>query len=73
MWAVGRRLRNKLMHMLHGNGGPPWQRAGRDPREGRALQDLQPVGKLRAAGWRIPESVADCYLLRVYDTRIDQD
>ena len=59
------------MHMLHGNGGPPWQTVGRVVGEGRLLQDLHPVGKLRAAGWRIPSEVDDKYRLRVYDTRPD--
>ena len=60
------------MHMLHGNGGPPWQRAGRVAGEGRLLQELHPVGKLRSAGWQLPAEVDDAYLLRVYDTRPDE-
>ena len=59
------------MHAAHGNGGPPWQPAGRPPGEARLLQDLHPVGKLRAAGWRVLADVPDTYMLRVYDTRIE--
>jgi hypothetical protein len=70
-WAQSRRQRNRAMHALHGNGGPPWQRVGRTTGEARLLQELHPVSKLRAAGWRIAEEVPDSYLLRVYDTRID--
>jgi hypothetical protein len=70
-WAQSRRQRNRAMHAFHGNGGPPWQRVGRTAGEARLLQELNPVSKLRAAGWRIAEEVPDSYLLRVYDTRID--
>ena len=72
LWAMSRRRRNKLMHMLNGNTAP-WARVGRPPGEARLLQELQPVGKLRAAGWTIPPEVGDGYQLRVYDERIWPD
>ena len=70
-WAISRRCRNRAMHAAHGNGGPPWQPAGRPPGEARLLQDLHPWGKLRAAGWRVLADVPDIYMLRLYDTRIE--
>ena len=39
-----------------------------DPRD---LQELQPACKLRAAGWTLPDSLPEDYLVRVYDTRIE--
>ena len=70
VWSMSRRRRNKAMHALHGNGGPPWQTVGRPLGEARLLQDQHPVSKLRGAGWQIPAEVPDTYLLRVYDTRL---
>ena len=61
------------MHSLHGNGGPPWQRVGRSPGEGRMLQELNTVGKLRSLDWKVPNGVADDYRLRVYDTRLEHE
>ena len=54
VWALSRRRRNKAMHALHGNGGPPWQTVGRPLGEARLLQDQHPVSKLRGAGCQIP-------------------
>ena len=70
-WAVSRRRWNRLMHIKNGNMTSGWKSTGRPPGEARLLQEVHPVGKLRAAGWRIPAAVADGYLLRVYDTRIE--
>ena len=61
------------MHALHGNTTPPWQTSQRVSGEARLLQEPHPVGKLRAAGWRIPLEVADTTLLRVYDTRLQRE
>jgi hypothetical protein len=81
-WAVSRRLRNRARHALHGNGAPSQGRSrppgGRDggwllklsPRE---LQEVQTVGKLRAAGWSISSDIAAEEVLRVYDTRLEKD
>ena len=75
LWAVSRRLRNRRMHALHGNGPPSgadtsWRRAGKIP-EAKLLQEQQPVRLLRALGWVIPPEVSDDSLLRVYDTRLE--
>ena len=74
------------MHALHGNGrgrrgggtgrpaggsaAEPWRTVG-SSLLARDLMVEQPVGKLRAAGWRLPEDVVDDSLLRVYDARLD--
>ena len=58
------------MHALHGNTTSLWRMTGRPPGEGRLLQEPHPAGKLRAAGWTLPPTVADDYLMRVYDTRV---
>ena len=67
---------------MHGNGAPAQGRSrppgGRDggwllklsPRE---LQEVQTVGKLRAAGWSISGDIAAEELLRVYDTRLERE
>ena len=76
-WALSRRRRNQLLHALHGNGpgvrdrGGGWQTAGGDDQDARRLQELQPVGRLRAQGWVIPPQVGDDYQMRVYDTRLE--
>ena len=49
-WSLSRRSRNRAMHALHGNGGPPWQFVKRTPGEARMLQELQTVDKLRSMG-----------------------
>ena len=64
------------MHALHGNGPPSGWRGGQPPKQQgslapRELQDLQPVGRLRAAGWDLPATLPDSHLLRVYDTRME--
>ena len=76
-WFVSRMLRNRRMHALHGNGPAAragWQTVGSRGGAGldaRQLQDLQQAGTLRAAGWRLPTSVADSTPVRVYDTRVE--
>ena len=37
----------------------------------RELQEPQPVGRLRAAGWQLPDALPAEYVLRVYDTRLE--
>ena len=76
MWTLSRRRRNQLQHALHGNGPPSadeeaWRTVGRPKLSARDLQELQPAGKLRSAGWVLPESVPADYLVRVYDTRLE--
>ena len=71
-WAITRRRRNTLMHMLHGNGGSVTQRR-HQAGEARQLQELREAGRLRADGWQLPTEVPDAYLMRVYDTRIPRD
>ena len=75
-WSLSRRRRNRLLHALNGNGPPAAGRGG--PSTGRQvtltprdLQELQPAGKLRAAGWELPRTISDDYLVRVYDTRVE--
>jgi hypothetical protein len=52
------------MHSEHGNGS----RGRLDP---RVLRELQPVAKLREAGWQLPATVPSSQLVRVMDTRLD--
>ena len=75
LWALTRRLQNRRMHALHGNGPTTqderaWRRAGKIP-EAKMLQEQQPVRFLRALGWSLPPEIRDDYLLRVYDTRLE--
>ena len=75
-WFLSRAQRNRLQHALHGNGPPSGWREGRQAEQQekitpRELQDLQSVGRLRAAGWDIPVSVTDDQFLKVYDTRLE--
>jgi hypothetical protein len=82
---MSRKLRNRHMHALHGNGMPEWSFATRRrPPRGttasptstsrltpRQLQELQLVSTLRADGWDIDVAQTDDVALRVYDTRLD--
>ena len=73
-WAPNGR---QLMYATHGNGPQTetpgrWQTVASRAAEARALQEPQPVGRLRAQGWRVPGGIPDTYPLQVYDTRIDR-
>ena len=67
------------MHALNGNRppgsipsgrpGPGWQTFGHFDK--RLLSEPQPAAKLRALGWSLPEAVPAEYMLRVYDTRLE--
>lgn len=72
VWYISRRCRNRATHALHGNGPPArgWQAVGGRGGEAHWLQQPQQAGKLRHAGWTLPQEVKDDYLLRVYDTRV---
>ena len=63
------------MHALNGNVRPGRQPDGWTPvggrLDGRVLNEAQQVGRLRASGWTIPSTIADTYMLRVYDTRLE--
>lgn len=74
-WAPSRRLRNRAVHALHGNGPRDrgWEAGGRRGGDLHWLQQPQTVGALRAAGWVLPSTVPDEHLLRVYDTRLQPD
>ena len=65
------------MHAFNGNRPPKeavggWQTPTTRAAEGRALQEPQAVGRLRAQGWKVPDSIGDEYQLRVYDTRLER-
>ena len=71
------------MHALNGNpppGGTPSgrQQADRPWRtlasrlDGRMLAELQPAGRLMAAGWTLPATLDKDYQVRVYDTRLEK-
>ena len=59
-----------------GAGRPPggdgaeqtWRKAGRTGLLARELMEPQAAGRLRAAGWTLPEEIPAEYMLRVYDT-----
>lgn len=62
------------MHALHGNGPPQadnWRQVRGGQTEAKWLQEPQTVAKLRAAGWQLPPHLSPDYMLRVYDTRLD--
>ena len=75
-WFLSRRLRNRLAHALNGNGpggrrGDGFTHVG--PKlDARTLQEPLQAGRLRAGGWTLPAEVSDDYMLRVYDTRLEQ-
>ena len=85
-WALSRRRRNKLLHMLHGNGPPgrdDWRpvTAGGRHRDGggggvaeaKLLQEPKQVRQLRALGWEVQDSVPDEAVVQVYDTRLQPE
>lgn len=87
-WALSRRQRNKLLHMLHGNGPrgrDAWQpvaaggrrhvggSSGGGAAEAKLLQEPQEVRKLRALGWEVLDSIPDETVVQVYDTRLRPD
>ena len=56
-WSISRRLRNRAMHALHGNGprrDGQWNSTPFRNSEPRFLQEPQPANSLRAAGWTLP-------------------
>ena len=81
MWCLSRKARNRLQHALNGNGppgssrpgrsGPEWKVAGR--LDGKLLSEPQPAAKLRSMGWSLPDAVPADYMLRVYDTRLEDE
>ena len=77
LWSISRRLRNRLAHALNGN-GPGGRRDDGFTRverklDARMLQEPLQAGRLRASGWTLPSAVADDYVLRVYDTRLQRE
>ena len=78
-WSLSSKARNRLQHALNGNpapggtpgGGPTtgWRTAGRV--DGKLLSEAQPAAKLRSMGWTLPQEVAQEYMVRVYDTRLE--
>lgn len=80
-WAISAKRRNRLLHALNGNGGPPkrtgvgvggWSHVGGSGLAPRQLQEPQRASDLRAGGWSLPASVPAEELIRVYDTRVEQ-
>ena len=81
VWSLSRKARNRLQHALNGNpppGGthahgpaPQWRNAGRV--DGKLLSEPQTVAKLRSLGWSLPKELAADYMLRVYDTRLEEN
>ena len=49
---------------------PHWTPVGRV--DGKLLSEPQSAGKLRSMGWTLPKEVAADYMLRVYDTRLEE-
>ena len=52
----------------HGDGG---KRQTANRVDGKLLAEPQTAGRLRSMGWDIPAAVKEEYMLRVYDTRLD--
>ena len=48
----------------------PWQTVGQ-ALSASELMEQQTIGRLRAAGWKLPPELADDHLLRVYDARLE--
>ena len=79
-WSLSRRAGNRLQHALNGNPLPgvprprgshsDWQTVGRV--DGKLLSEPQTAAKLRSVGWSLPAALPADYMVRVYDTRLEE-